>query len=88
VPDETIVEDYALSALAMEALLERLKNEYSESVEAVSQFAPAILNVVPETMVEFLEAIRTEYGSYEDLADTLGVSEAVGRLRLTLLEDV
>lgn len=87
VPDETIIEDYALSALAMKALLERLKSEYSDAVEAVNQFAPAILNVVPASMVEFLAAVRAEYGSYPGLAEHLGVSEAVARLRLTVLED-
>ena len=33
VPDETIVEDYALSAAAMGRLLERLKAEYPEAAE-------------------------------------------------------
>jgi protein-tyrosine phosphatase len=86
VPDETIIEDYALSAMAMEALLERLKGEYSDAVEAVSRFAPAILNVAPASMVEFLAAVRAEYGSYHRLAEHLEVSEAVKRLRATLLE--
>ena len=36
VPDETIVEDYALSGPAMVRLLERLKAEYPESVEEVT----------------------------------------------------
>jgi protein-tyrosine phosphatase len=88
VPDETIVEDYALSALAMERLLDRLKAEYPDSVEAVEQFAPAILHVVPETMEEFLDALRAEYGTYEALAEALGVTEAVGRLEHTVLVEV
>jgi hypothetical protein len=70
----------------MEALLERLKREYSEAVEAVTRFAPAILNVAPASMVEFLVAVRAEYGSYPRLAEHLEVSEAVKRLRVTLLE--
>ncbi len=85
VPDETIVEDYALSAAAMDRLLERLKAEYPDSVEEVERFAPAILHVVPETMEEFLESIRTVYGSYQGLAAALGVTEAVARLRDHLL---
>jgi protein-tyrosine phosphatase len=88
VPDETIVEDYALSALAMERLLDRLKAEYPDSVEAVEQFAPAILHVVPETMEEFLAALRAEYGTYAALAEALGVTEAVGRLEHTVLVEV
>jgi protein-tyrosine phosphatase len=85
VPDETIVEDYALSAAAMDRLLERLKAEYPDSVEEVEKFAPAILHVVPETMEEFLESIRTDYGSYERLAAALGVTEAIAQLRGNLL---
>jgi protein-tyrosine phosphatase len=85
VPDETIVEDYALSAAAMDRLLERLKAEYPDSVEEVEKFAPAILHVVPETMEEFLESIRTVYGSYESLAAALGVTEAIEQLRGNLL---
>jgi protein-tyrosine phosphatase len=87
VPDETIVEDYALSADAMERLLERLKAEYPEAQEVVEQFAPAILHVVPETMEQFLAALHLEYGSYDELADSLGLVEAVGRLRRTVLVD-
>lgn len=86
VPDDTIVADYALSAAAMERLLERLTSEYPESVEAVTKFAPAILHVMPETMVEFLSGIRSEFGSYDGLADSLGVTGAVDHLRHTLLE--
>ncbi len=87
VPDETIIEDYALSALAMERLLERLKAEYPEAVDQVEKFAPAILHVVPETMEQFLASIRLEYVTYDRLAAALGVVEAVDRLRTTLLVD-
>jgi protein-tyrosine phosphatase len=86
VPDATIVEDYALSGPAMVRLIERLKAEYPESVEAVTRFAPAILNVAPETMVELLASVRAEFGSYRGLADALGVGEAVDRLGAALLE--
>ena len=88
VPDETIVEDYALSAAAMERLLQRLKMEYPESVEAVERYAPAILHVVPETMEEFLADLRSEYGTYDALAETLGVTEAMVTIRRTVLEEV
>jgi len=86
VPDETIIADYSLSASARERLLERLKAEYPESVEEVTRFAPAILNVVPETMDQFLSKVRAAYGTYDELAATLEVTEAVGRLRTILLE--
>ena len=77
VPDETIVEDYALSGPAMERLLDRLKEEYPDSVEDVMRYAPAVLQVLPETMEEFLGSLRAEYGTYDALAESLGVTEAV-----------
>ena len=69
----------------MDRLFERLKAEYPDSVEQVERFAPAILHVVPETMEEFLESIRSVYGSYAELAAALGVTQAVVRLRELLL---
>jgi protein-tyrosine phosphatase len=85
VPDETIIEDYALSASAMERLLERLKAEYPDAVEEVMRYAPAVLQVQPETMEEFLASLREEYGSYDALAGFLGVTDAVATLRRTVL---
>ncbi len=86
VPDGTIVEDYALSGAAMERLFERLKADYPDSEDAVTRFAPAILNVSPLTMEGFLTAVVTMYGSYDGLIAELGVAEAVDRLRQVLLE--
>jgi protein-tyrosine phosphatase len=85
VPDETIVEDYFLSASAMGRLLERLRAEYPDNVEEVERFAPAVLQVLPETMEEFLVSLRAEHGSYDALADSLGVADAVAGLRRTVL---
>jgi protein-tyrosine phosphatase len=87
VPDETIIEDYALSSAAMERLLERLKAEYPEATDEVERYAPAILHVVPETMERFLGSLLAEYGSYDDLAVALGVVEAMDRLRSAVLVD-
>jgi protein-tyrosine phosphatase len=85
VPDETIVADYALSGPAMEHLLERLKSEYPDAVEDVMRYAPAVLQVRPETMEEFLSSLRHQYGTYDDLAASLGVTDAVATLRRTVL---
>ncbi|MGH9079937.1 MAG: tyrosine-protein phosphatase, partial [Acidimicrobiales bacterium] len=87
VPDETIVDDYVLSAAAMDQLLERLVAEYPESVEAVLRYAPSILHVMPETMEEFLATVRTQLGGYHALERTLGVGGAMDRLRMTVLEE-
>jgi len=86
VPREVIVEDYALSAEAMIALLERLKQEYADAVEEVERYAPAVISVAPETMSAFLEALEVEHGTFDDLARSLDVTGAVSRLRSALLE--
>ena len=85
-PRDVIVDDYALSAEAMIALLERLKQEYAESVEEVERYAPAVISVAPETMAAFLDSLEDEHGSFDDLARSLGVTDAVSRLRASLLE--
>jgi protein-tyrosine phosphatase len=85
VPDELIVEDYALSAAAMDSLFERLKADYPDAVETVERYAPAVLHVVPETMAAFLASLREDHDSYDSLASSLGVTEAVDRLRHALL---
>jgi protein-tyrosine phosphatase len=87
VPDETIVEDYVLSAAAMEHLLERLTAEYPDSVEEVLRYAPSILHVMPETMEEFLATVQSEHGGYTALERSLGVAESMDRLRVSLLEE-
>lgn len=87
VPDEVIIEDYALSAAAMVRLLERLKAEYPEAEEAVMRYAPAILHVMPETMEQFLAALLLEYGTYDALAISLDVVDAVDHLRRIVLVD-
>ncbi len=86
VPREVIVEDYALSAGAMIALLERLKQEYAESVAEVERYAPAVISVSPQTMAAFLDSLEADHGSFDDLARSLGVTDAVAQLRATLLE--
>ncbi len=58
VPDELIVEDYALSAAAMAGLFERIKADYPDALEAVERYAPTVLHVVPETMEAFLASLR------------------------------
>ncbi len=86
VPRDVIVEDYALSAEAMIALLDRLKQEYAESVAEVERYAPAVISVAPESMAAFLDELGHEHGSFEDLARSLGVTDAVSCLRESLLE--
>jgi protein-tyrosine phosphatase len=86
VPRDVIVEDYALSAEAMGALLERIKEEYAEAVAEVERYAPAVISVSPGTMSAFLDALEDEHGTFDELAEVLGVTDAVTRLRAELLE--
>jgi len=86
VPQSVIVEDYALSAEAMVALLARLKVEYADAADEVDRYAPAVVSVAPQTMDAFLDALHAEHGTFDDLAATLGVADAVDALRATVLE--
>jgi len=86
VPRQVIVDDYALSAQAMVALLARLRVEYADAADEVERYAPAVISVSPQSMDAFLDAIEHEHGSFDDLAATLGVAVAVSHLRAILLE--
>ncbi len=69
----------------MVRLLEHLKAEYPEAADEVQRHAPAVLQVMPETMEEFLASIRERYGSYDQLAEWLGVVDSVANLRRAVL---
>jgi protein-tyrosine phosphatase len=88
VPDEVIVDDYALSSRAMSRILDRLRAEYPDSEEVVARFAPVILSVEPRSMAGFLGEIRARHGSWDDMARQLGLASTVDRLRQTLLQPV
>jgi protein-tyrosine phosphatase len=82
VPDDVIVDDYALSGEAMVSMLEWLRKEYAEGAEL---YAPAVTSAHPEAMAEFLNSLRREHGGFDELAASLGVSRAVESLRASLL---
>ncbi|MHB8330204.1 MAG: tyrosine-protein phosphatase [Acidimicrobiales bacterium] len=88
VPDEVIVEDYALSASAMERILERLQGEFPDAAEVVTRYAPVILSVEPDSMAGFLAAVHHDHGSFAALAVSLGLTGAVERLQAELLQAV
>jgi len=88
VPDEAIVEDYALSAQAMLGLLESIKREYADAAEEVERYAPAVTSAFPESMAAFLESLRADHGGFDELATSLGVESAVESLRASLLEEL
>jgi len=85
VPREVIVGDYALSGEAMIGLMARLEAEYPDSRQAVARYAPAVISVAPESMEHFLESLERDHGSFDELAGALGLTDAVERLRASLL---
>jgi protein-tyrosine phosphatase len=86
VADQVIVEDYVLSAAAMVQVLDRLRAEYADSADEVERFAPVVLSVEPASMAGFLAEVRARHGSFDTMAEALGLQSTVQRLRDTLLE--
>jgi hypothetical protein len=59
VPDDVIVEDYALSYEAMLLILAHLKERYPEASEIVERYRPVILSAEPASMAGFVAGVRT-----------------------------
>lgn len=86
VPEDLIVDDYALSADAMVNVLQRLEREFPDATDVVSKYAPVILSVDPASMAGFLHGVAERYGTFDGLASALGLEQAVAALRAELLE--
>jgi protein-tyrosine phosphatase len=86
VDDDQIVEDYTISAVGMERMLNWLDANHPEKAEAVTGNRAAMVFTPPETMQLFLAGFRSRYGTFEAYADDLGVTDDVAVLRRTLLE--
>lgn len=86
VPDDVIVEDYALSAVGTARLMESLREEYAQSAEEVEKYAAAILRVMPDSMAGFVEHVHEVFGDFTRLGDELGVTDAIGVLRSSVVE--
>jgi protein-tyrosine phosphatase len=86
VPDDVIVQDYALSRSAMVRLLRSLRERYPDAGETVDRYEPVILSAEPASMAGFIAEIRAAHGSFEGLASDLGAHESVSVLRNELLE--
>jgi protein-tyrosine phosphatase len=86
VDEDTIVGDYALSALAMDQLVERLRQDRPEALTAMNDQPSQYLMAPPEAMRHFLEHLRAEHGSAEGYVRGLGVEgDVIDALRVTLL---
>jgi protein-tyrosine phosphatase len=86
VPDEVIVADYAATKENLDAIIERLMA--TKSYETVlSNLPPDTLHAEAETMVAFLERIRTDYGDMRGYAQAAGVGpDALETLVVRLVE--
>ena len=86
VPDEVIVADYAATKENLEAIIERLMATKSYA-SVLSNLPPDTMHAEAETMVVFLERIRTDYGDMRGYAAAAGVApDALEALTLRLIE--
>jgi len=86
VPDDVIIDDYALSATGTSRLLQSLREEYADSVEVVDKYASAILRVMPESMAGFVEHVHTEHGGFDELARAMKVTAEVSALKAAVVD--
>lgn len=88
VPDEVIAEDYALSAAAMDALVQRLVGRLPDQRDAIMAVADVMLAAEPASITALLEGLRAEHGSIEAYAASHGAGpDVVAALQRSLLED-
>jgi protein-tyrosine phosphatase len=87
VDEETIVEDYALTARAMVALRTRIEARDPQLAAQMAQGDNARFSAAPSNMVQLLAAIRERWGSAESYALAIGLSTgSIEALRAKLLE--
>ena len=85
VDDHIIVSDYALSARAMQHLIEHYRRAYPDAHEQLARVAPAMVAAHPEAMAAFVEGIRRDHGSFDRLAAAIGAPDAPARIRAAIL---
>jgi protein-tyrosine phosphatase len=86
VAEETIVADYVATRENLDAIIERLMSAkgYQKMLAALP---PDTLHAEGETMIAFLDAMRTRHGSMRGYARTAGVDDAtIDRLVARLVE--
>jgi len=89
VPDETIAEDYALSAEATDALLARLLDRLPELEEEIRSVATTMSSATPDNILALLDGLRAEHGSVDAYAAAHGAgTDVASALRDGLLEEV
>ncbi|MBI3782983.1 MAG: tyrosine-protein phosphatase [Deltaproteobacteria bacterium] len=85
VADDEIVNDYVLTKENLNQIIDRLAT--AKGYEVALEAMPAdTLHAEPETMIDFLQRLRREYGSLCDYARAAGVrADSLERLGATLL---
>jgi hypothetical protein len=86
VPDESIVADYALSRVGISRFFDWLRAAYPECSRALERSSAAAVAAEPQTVGLFLEQVRSDQGSFEAYALSLGMARAVAYLRMVLLD--
>jgi protein-tyrosine phosphatase len=86
VPEPTIIDDYALSGLAMAALRQKLIERYPAGRDAIDR-ADEVFSAEPANIAGLLQTLTEEYGSIADYGAAIGVGpDVVAELRETLLD--
>ncbi|MGZ4784095.1 MAG: tyrosine-protein phosphatase [Acidimicrobiales bacterium] len=86
VDDDTITTDYGLSKAAMDSLVEWMRANVPESLDAMTDQPAAFLDAPPRAMQQVLEVVRSRYGSMAGYVEAIGVDrEVVAGLRRNLL---
>src|SRR5258706_114549 len=86
VDDDTIAADYGLSKAAMDSLLEWMRANVPESLDAMTDQPAAFLDAPPHAMQRVLEVVRSRYGTMAGYVEAIGVpSPVVTALRDNLL---
>jgi len=87
VPDDTVADDYGLSRAAMETLVEWLRVNVPEALDAMTDQPAAFLDAPPRAMHEVLALVRAEHGSMGGYVASIGVgADTVTELRRLLLD--
>lgn len=87
VADDDIVHDYALSRLGMDRMVEWLRANLPDAVEAMASQPEAFLEAPPAAMELLLAAVRFDHRSVVGYLATLGVTDdTVERVRDNLLD--
>jgi protein-tyrosine phosphatase len=86
VDDDTIVTDYGLSKAAMDSLVDWMRANVPDSLDAMTDQPAAFLDAPPRAMHQVLEAVRARHGSMAGYVKAIGVdADVVTALRRNLL---